>query len=222
MQKSRKRLRAVKFVAAIGLATTAFAAACNLWVDAAARGEIFTDPNLIPAQRVGVVLGTDQYSGGRIRPYYQNRIDAAAMLYHSGKVSHLIVSGDPWQPPAMRASLMALGVPGDRITLDPGGFRTLASIVRARDTFGLRSFVVISQSSHCARAIYLARAYGCDVVGFAAADPRHPRDLVREFLTRPKAVLDVYLLHRNARAIGPRLPIPEHTEPTGQEPNEKD
>jgi SanA protein len=207
MKMSRKLLRPLKFAAAAVLATLAFAAVCNWRVEASAEGKIFTDPNLIRPEKVGVVLGTDQFWSGGISPYYQNRMGAAAKLYHSGKVSHLIVSGNPWHPPAMRASLMALGVPAERITLDPGGYRTLASIVRARDTFGQRSFVVISQADHCARAIYLARANGCDVVGFAADDPHHFKDRLREFLARPKAVLDVYVLHRSAIAPGPKTPI---------------
>jgi SanA protein len=208
MQIRRKLLRPLKFAAAAILATLAFAAVCNWWVDASAESAIFTDPNLIRPEKVGVVLGTEQFYRGSISPYYVNRIEAAARLYHAGKVSHLIVSGNPWQPQAMRASLMALGVPADRITLDPGGTRTLASIVRARDTFGQRSFVVISQADHCARAIYLARAYGCDAVGFAGPDPGYLRPRLREFLTRPKAVLDVYVLHRSAKAPGPKTPIP--------------
>jgi vancomycin permeability regulator SanA len=216
MRMTRKKVRLALLAAAVPVAMLIFAAWSNAMVEGQARGLIYTDANSIPAERVGVVLGTDLVWRGRMSPYYQNRIDAAARLYHAGKVSRLIVSGYPGQPQAMKTSLMVLGVPEDRITLDPGGYRTLASIIQARDVFGQKSFTVISQADHCARAIYLARAYGCEAIGYAAEDPRFAWSILREFFARPKAVLDVWLLHRNAAATGPRTPIPVDDDPSAR------
>jgi SanA protein len=199
MQMSRKKIRILKLAVAGFVAAMGFAAFCNWQVEAGAQGRIFTDPNHVPQERIGLVLGTDKFWHGRVSDYYRTRIDAAARLYHSGKVAKLIVSGNPWDPGMMRESLMAQGVPSEDIILDGGGYRTLASIVRARDVFKSKSFIVISQADHCARAIYLAKLCGCNAVGFAAPDPRHPKNIVREFFARPKAVLDMLVLHRAAR-----------------------
>ncbi len=41
--------------------------------------------------------------------------------------------------------------------LDYAGVRTLDSIVRAKEIFGLQSFTVISQPFHIDRALFIAR-----------------------------------------------------------------
>ena len=45
---------------------------------------------------VGLVLGTGKFlrGSGTINPHFRNRIEAAAALYHRGKVNHLLLSGD--------------------------------------------------------------------------------------------------------------------------------
>ncbi len=62
------------------------------------------------------------------------------------------------------------GVPEDRVTCDYAGFRTLDSVMRAKEVFGLDAFVVVSQPFHNERAIFLARAKGIDAAGFNAGD----------------------------------------------------
>jgi SanA protein len=199
--KTKKKLMALCVAVAVVLAA-GFTAWSNAVVDDAAKGLVYTDANSVPVNKVGIVLGTAPFDRYGVNLDYVYRMDAAAELYRCGRVSLLIVSGDPWQPPLMRDALVARGVPETNIMLDRNGQRTLASIIEARDTFGVRSFTVISQPAHCARAIYLARAYGCQAVGYAAIDPGHFRTRVREVFARPKAALDVYVLHRNPKAAG--------------------
>jgi vancomycin permeability regulator SanA len=179
---------------------------CNLMVDNPSASLIYSDTNLIPANEAAVVLGCTPPVEGHPDLYYTARIQAAAELYHSGRVRQLIVSGTPDQPPVMKADMVALGIPADRITCDNGGYRTLASIIRARDTFGLRSFTIVSQPDHCTRAIYLAHAYGLDVVAFGASDPRHTINIIREYFAHVKAVLDVHILHRDPNYPHPGAP----------------
>ena len=84
-------------------------------------------------------------------------------LYHSGRVRGLLLSGDNGsrgydEPADMKNSLMALGVPGGAITLDDAGFRTLDSVVRAKEVFGQRRLTIITDRFHCFRAVFLAPA----------------------------------------------------------------
>ena len=81
---------------------------------------------------------------------------------------------------------------------DYAGFRTLDSVVRARNLFGATELTVISQRFHCERAIYLAARHGIDAVGFEA-DEVAPRSVriklaVREAFARVLAVLDAEVL----------------------------
>ena len=94
----------------------------------------------------------------------------------------------------MRRALLARGVPDSLIVLDYAGFRTLDSVVRAREVFGQDSFIVVSQRFHNERAVYLAGRHGIDAVGFNARDVHSLRALrtrTRELLARVKVFLDL-------------------------------
>jgi SanA protein len=142
-------------------------------------------------------------------------MDAAARLYHSGKVEYLLVSGDNHrhgydEPTAMREALVARRVPADHIVLDYAGFRTLDSVVRAKEVFGLSSYVLVSQRFHNERALYLAKAFGLDVVAYNAKSVEGvtgDATWFREPLARLRAVLDVRILGTRPRFTGARVVI---------------
>jgi SanA protein len=149
---------------------------------------------------VALLLGTARRTiAGKPNAFYQARIEAAAALFHSGKVQGILVSGDNatrWynEPIAMQKDLIAAGVPADFITLDYAGFRTLDSVVRAKEVFGQQHLIVVSQRFHAERAIFLARHYGIDASGLAARDPDNIGMLsvrAREVFARVAAVLDI-------------------------------
>jgi SanA protein len=158
---------------------------------------------------VALLLGTARTHRGKPNRFYQARIEAAAALFHQGRVRGILVSGDNAtrhynEPIVMQKDLMALGVPAEFITLDYAGFRTLDSIVRAKEVFGLDEVLVVSQGFHAARAIFLARQFGIDAKGFAAADPPRSGFLkvrTREVLARAAAILDV-LTGQGPRFLG--------------------
>jgi SanA protein len=171
---------------------------------------------LVPSNEVGLVLGcSPEVEGGRKNLFFVTRIRAASSLYRAGKVRRLLVSGDNSEPgydepSAMAEALMAAGVPREHITRDFAGFRTLDSVIRAKEVFGLERMTVISQRFHVERAIFLARAHGVDAVGFAAADVHGPvafRLMAREIASRLVAVLDVSLFGTRPRILGPRVDI---------------
>lgn len=188
----------------------------DYWVRQQAAGHLFHELTALPAYEVGLVLGTSRrLSNGQENLFFRFRMDAAAKLYHAGKVRHLIVSGDNSmksynEPREMRKALIARGVPAEAITLDFAGFRTLDSIVRCREIFGQHAFVVISQPFHNARAVFIGRAKGMEVTGFNArgvSATAAQRVYLREWFARTKAVLDVYLLHTEPRFLGEKIPL---------------
>jgi SanA protein len=187
----------------------------DLYVAWSASPRIFQDPAGLQDSPVALVLGTNKFFDGALNPFYTHRIEAAARLFRSGKVSGLLVSGDH-SPPAyseptlMREDLIRLGVPGDRIASDLAGLRTLDSVVRAKEVFGLSSFVVVSQRFHCERAIFIARAHGIEAYGFPAEGVPFPwswRARAREFFARLLVWTDLYILGRRPRHLGPFRPL---------------
>lgn len=178
---------------------------------------IFDEWYELPKNKCGLLLGTSKYKvAGGINPYFSERLDAAAVLYHSGKIKYIIASGDNSElnynePRTMMAGLKERGVPAENIFLDYAGFRTLDSIVRAREIFGQDSITVISQRFHNERAVYIGRVYGISVTGFNADDNEEPSGImvrVREVFARFKAFLDVKIFMEQPKFLGEKIIIP--------------
>jgi len=71
----------------------------------------------------------------------------------------------------MRLALIKAWIPEDGITLDYAGFRTLDSIIRAKEIFSIHGNVtIISQPFHIERALFIADAYDIDAIWFWAAN----------------------------------------------------
>jgi SanA protein len=190
--------------------------ACNSWLLAANSARIFSSGADVPARDVALVLGTSPRVGRWKNPFFEGRMDTAARLWRDGKVHHLLVSGDNStrdydEPTAMRDALLTRGVPASAITLDYAGFRTLDSLVRAREIFGLHDLLIVTDDWHQPRAIFLAAAAGLDALGVSSADlPWHMsgRTRIREWLSRVKAVADVCLLRTRPKYLGAPVKFP--------------
>lgn len=188
--------------------------AAGLVVTRASQGRLYSDASLIPHRRVGLVLGCPKrIPGGWPNPFFENRITAAAELYHRRKIDFLVVSGDNHvhgydEPTDMKDALVEKGVPPERIYLDYAGFRTLDSVVRAKSIFGQDKVTIVSQKFHNQRAIFLASHHAIDAIGFDAPDVALQyalKTLVREQFARVKAVLDVYLIHKQPHFLGQKI-----------------
>lgn len=207
----------------LGFAFFALAAFCGVLLIAAriviaraAKDKTYSNVALIPHRRVGLVLGCPkQIYGGWSNPYFENRIAAAAELYYQSKVDYLVVSGDNHvqsydEPTDMKNALVDKGVPAGRIYLDYAGFRTLDSVVRVKEIFGQDSVTVVSQEFHNQRAIFLASHHGIDAIGFDAPEVGLRYGLKtegREQFAKVKAVLDVYVFHKQPHFLGPKISI---------------
>ncbi|WP_303026891.1 ElyC/SanA/YdcF family protein [Duncaniella muris] len=195
-----------------------FTVYANVKVERAAEGKIYTSVDSVPHNKVALLLGTNPLNKwGRPNSYFTNRIKTASELYHAGKVDYIIASGDNHtkeydEPTAMRDSLMVHGVPEERIILDFAGFRTLDSVVRAKEVFGCDSLTIISQADHNARALYLAEANGIESVAVSAPLRAgrwvRTRLAIREWLARDKMMLDIWF-GKQPHFLGERIEIPD-------------
>ena len=95
---------------------TGFFAALEWWIHHSTEAHIHSQVGQLPSNQVGLVLGTSKYtSSGHLNPYFSHRIEAAANLYHQGKINRILVSGDNGhrsynEPAAMHKALVKLGV----------------------------------------------------------------------------------------------------------------
>ena len=208
--------RVIKLLLVVVAAALASIVASSALINRAAQGRTYSDIGAIPHRRVGLILGCAKIMpDGGTNQFFRYRIAAAAELYRAGKVDYLLVSGDNHiraydEAKDMKDSLAELGVPRERIYCDYAGFRTLDSVVRAHRVFGQNQIIVISQEFHNRRAIFIARHRGVDAIGFNAAEVDAYDSFTtrcREQVAKLSAVLDVYVLRRGPKFLGPAVPI---------------
>lgn len=202
-----------------GLYTLAFATLVlvlsNWWVMTSVQDKMFSRLDEVEARDVALVLGTSRSINGRTEnPFFTYRIQAAAQLFFAGKVKHIIVSGDNSsqyynEPRDMRKALMKLGVPSECITMDFAGLRTLDSVVRCKEIFQQSKIIIVSQEFHNYRALFIAQHHGVDAIAYNAKYPTSAtgKTLWREFLARPKAMLDIYCFDAQPKYLGDKVNI---------------
>lgn len=163
---------------------------------------IYTSLDDIPESEVWLVLWTSKYiADGRQNLFYIYRLDAAEDLYRDEKIEYILVSGDNStqqynETDSMIVDLVERGIPRERIYGDYAWFRTLDSIVRAKEVFGQESYTIITQKFHLQRAIFLAKNQWIEVIWYSARDVpvgRAPRVWVRERFARVKMMIDIVL-----------------------------
>lgn len=189
---------------------------CNIWIVKSTEARVFSDLAQLPDHRVALVLGTShRQAGGGANPYFEKRMETAALLYKKGKIDHFILSGDNRtmfynEPMEMRKALILAGVPSTAITLDFAGLRTLDSVVRSKQIFGQQKITIITQPFHSYRALFISMYYDIDAVAMVADEPTIDvsfRVRLREYLARTKAVLDLYVLKTAPRFLGKKEQI---------------
>jgi SanA protein len=189
---------------------------CNIRINHVANPYIYHDTAACPKFRAGLLLGTSKYvSNGKPNQYFINRIDAAVKLYKAGKIRCIIVSGDNSslnynEPMRMKRELIKRGIPANVIFVDYAGFRTLDSVIRAREIFGQIAYIIISQEFHNKRAIFIARRNGIYAYGFNADDVGSIDGFftrVREIFARVKVFMDIYIFHVQPRFLGEKIII---------------
>lgn len=178
------------------------AALIGSWLAVAllARGQI-VDLVEAPAAEVVIVPGARVGSTGNPSLALRQRLDAAALLYDSGTVEHVLVSGDNRtthynEPVAMQRYLRGLGVPAEAITLDYAGFDTWDTCLRASEQFGVSNAVVVTQPRFAQRTTALCQRAGINITAATTDDYVRRRSTglqadIRERLAVVKALGDL-------------------------------
>jgi SanA protein len=143
------------------------------------KSQILTSEQ-VPAERVAIVFGAGLWRDGSPTPVLRDRVAQAAELFFAGKVEKLLMSGDNShlnynEPQAMREYALSLGVPEQAIVLDYAGRRTYDTCYRARHIFGVKKAILVTQSFHLPRALYICNNLDIQVNGVASDLRTYPR-----------------------------------------------
>ncbi|BDI31816.1 membrane protein [Capsulimonas corticalis] len=194
---------------AIALAC-AGATGAAIWNQVRREGQpIYRDVASTPPAPVAIVFGAG-YSGDSLSPILSDRVDAGVDLYRAGKVKKLLMTGDNGrngynEPEAMKAAAVRRGVPSKDIVCDYAGFRTYDSLYRARDVFGVKSAILVTQTYHLYRALYTGRKLGLTVTGLAADRQQYLGQQffdAREIFSTERAWIDVNVTHARPKYLG--------------------
>lgn len=162
-----------------------------------------------------LVLGSSVY-GNTLAPTVENRVLTGLALYEGGASDRLLMSGDHGEKDydevnSMKQYCVDKGVEPNVIFLDHAGFSTYDSMYRARDIFGVRKVIIVTQGYHLYRAVYIARALGLEAYGVVADGPDHSflsdlRNQVRESLARVKDFV-ICIIEPESTYLGEAIPI---------------
>jgi len=157
----------------------------------------------VPSVRVAIVFGAGLRYDGTPTAILKDRVETAVKLYQQGKVSKLLMSGDNSyvdynEPEAMRQYALSLGIPEKDIVLDYAGRRTYDTCYRAGAIFQVKSAILVTQSFHLPRALFLCNALGVESNGVPANNiyfRKISRFIwnVREVFATTQAFWDVYV-----------------------------
>lgn len=141
-----------------------------------------------------LVLGCLVHSDGTPSHMLNDRLQIAVDVYESGVSDRLLMSGDNGREDynevaAMKTYAEEQGISAQNVFTDHAGFSTYESVYRAKEIFCADRIIIVTQSYHLHRALYIARSLGVEAYG-VSADVREysgqtARDL-REVLARNK------------------------------------
>ncbi len=184
-------------LAAIGVLLFCYVMIVNLHVKNSTEDRIVTIDEIEGEYDCIFVLGCGVWEDGTPSHMLADRLETAYALYEAGVCPYILVSGDNSsvdydEVTVMKNYLVEKGVPEEVIYKDHAGFSTYESMYRAKAIFGVDKMIVVTQSYHLYRSLYLARDRGIEAVG-VSADVRTyygqaMRDL-REIVARNKDFL---------------------------------
>jgi vancomycin permeability regulator SanA len=206
-----------KRLAALAAVVLALVVAANVYLIVASGDRLAAGFDKTPPRPYALVLGSHVFPGGIPTSELAERLEMGRQLYRAGLARRIIVSGAVRprydEPDAMAAWLTRRGVAPADLVIDRGGYRTAASMADAA-ALGADGLLVVSQSYHLPRALYLAKNAGLQATGVAARQPWRPAidrlfTFLRETTARAEVIVEVAL--RGVRGLPadriPRAPL---------------
>ena len=142
-----------------------------------------------------IVLGAGLRPDGKPTWMLEDRIKVGDELYKNHAAPKIIMSGDHGRESydevnAMKKYAKSEGVPSKDIFMDHAGFETYDTMYRARDVFGAKKVIIVTQKYHLYRAMYAAKKLGLDAYGVSATKRKYDNKQwirnIREWLARVK------------------------------------
>lgn len=120
-----------------------------------------------------IVLGCQVKSDGSLSHMLRDRLITGLEVYNAGAAPKLLMSGDHGQKDynevgAMKSYAVDNGVPSEDVFMDHAGFSTYETVYRAKEIFGAKKVIVVTQRYHLHRALYICEKLGIEAYGVPA------------------------------------------------------
>ena len=168
----------------------------NAWVTGSVSDRILTPEEAAGLQDVDciLVLGCQVWADGEPSHMLEDRLRRGVELYDAGAAPKLLMSGDHGRVEynevvAMKQYALDAGIVSSDIFMDHAGFSTYESMYRAKEIFGVKKVIIVTQQYHLYRAVYIAKSMGMDAYGVASDYRTYAGQLrrdIREVLARVK------------------------------------
>lgn len=194
LKKFKKTL--IAFTAAVCVVLL-YALTVNFYIIGSAQKQIISREKSAFLQNVDcvLVLGCGVRPDGTPTDMLRERVEEGCEVFKICKADCLLLTGDGSsrenydEPKAMKKlSTDKFGIDDSLITTDPNGLSTYESILNAKQS-GVKKLVIITQSYHMPRALYIARQLGLEAYGVEAHLLRYKAQIIwsaREVLARNK------------------------------------
>lgn len=225
--KNKKFLKALRvgmitaaaFVLLCGLLTLGI----NLWVTGSVKENILTEEQAAQLQGVDciIVLGCQVRSDGSPSHMLEDRLKRGVALYDLGAAPKILMSGDHGtvtydEVDAMKRYAVDADVPSVDVFMDHAGFSTYETMYRAKEIFQAEKVLIVTQTYHLYRAVYIAEQLGLEAYGVAAEYREYSGQLardVREVLARVKD-FGMCIFKPDPTYLGEAIPISGNGEQT--------
>lgn len=175
MTKLRHRLRTVLRIFAICILLGIFCVAgINLYMVR------YSDQRTVSSQQAALLTDVDcimvlgcGVRGDRPSPLLADRLQRGVEVFSLGASPKILMSGDHGQENydevnVMKQYALDAGIAEADIFMDHAGFSTYESMYRAKEIFGVKKMIIVTQKYHLSRAVYIANQLGIEAYGVAS------------------------------------------------------
>ena len=132
-----------------------------------------------------LILGAGIKDSETPTPMLKDRLDTGIMLYNLGVAPKILLSGDNGtmehnEIHVMLKYCLEAGVPAEDIFCDHAGFSTYDSMYRVQSVFQAENVIVVTQTYHEYRALYIGEKLGLNVIGVASDQEKYAGQSIRE------------------------------------------
>lgn len=191
-----KKKKVIRIAAAVAFHIFVLAMIVNFYVIATAQRSIRAERDFENDGRYDcvVVLGCGVKPDGTASDMLRERVQKGCEVFRAVDCAYLFLTGDgnSRDEPGVMKKLCVdeFGIDEDKIITDGEGYSTYESIINASNSAEkVKRVIIVTQSYHLPRALFIARNQGLEAVGCEAHLLRYKMQVVwsiREFLARNK------------------------------------